>query len=275
MWNETRRRSPLPTTRAVSPHPLPRLVRGPAAPGLRVLTVAIDVVTQASAPPLPCPAPLPLCRSSSTSRALSEGLRAYGHWAAPVTLKAFSFAGWAVSTSAAAAARNVGAMLPDSRSLLSSLERAFEPVSTVPLGRKAGSLRGLWFALLFCSATEPNTASHGACCSNPVSTAGMATAESPYAAVLAALERELRPAPSPGFRSRALSLQALTAACVLSSLSRPSCACRLNLAPARRYIVLSLVYLAFLRYCAERSPHLSTPLLRRVRRRLLSELRRS
>ena len=156
-----------------------------------------------------------------------------------------------------------------------SLERAFEPVSTVPLGRKAGSLRGLWFALLFCSATEPNTASHGACCSDPVSTAGMATAESPYAAVLAALERELRPAPSPGFRSRALSLQALTAACVLSSLSRPSCACRLNLAPARRYIVLSLVYLAFLRYCAERSPHLSTPLPRRVRRRLLSELRRS
>ncbi|TNY21319.1 Proteophosphoglycan ppg4 [Rhodotorula diobovata] len=70
----------------------------------------------------------------------------------------------------------------------------------------------------------------------------MATAESPYAAVLAALERELRPAPSPGFRSRALSLQALTAA----------------------YIVLSLVYLAFLRYCAERSPHLSTPLPRRV-----------
>ncbi|GAA5921092.1 hypothetical protein JCM3775_004087 [Rhodotorula graminis] len=66
--------------------------------------------------------------------------------------------------------------------------------------------------------------------------------DSPYAAVLLALEWELRPTPSPGFRSRALFLEALTAS----------------------YVAVALVYLTILRRRAEHSSGSSTPLLRRV-----------
>ncbi|KPV72571.1 uncharacterized protein RHOBADRAFT_55672 [Rhodotorula graminis WP1] len=66
--------------------------------------------------------------------------------------------------------------------------------------------------------------------------------DSPYAAVLLALEWELRPTPSPGFRSRALFLEALTAS----------------------YVAVALVYLTILRRRAELSSGSSTPLLRRV-----------
>ncbi|GAA5902283.1 hypothetical protein JCM8208_007249 [Rhodotorula glutinis] len=69
-----------------------------------------------------------------------------------------------------------------------------------------------------------------------------AAPDTPYAAVLLALERELRPTPSPGFRGRALFLEALTAA----------------------YLALALVYLTVLRRRAEHSSRSSTPLLHRV-----------
>ncbi|GAA5837006.1 hypothetical protein JCM9279_007730 [Rhodotorula babjevae] len=66
--------------------------------------------------------------------------------------------------------------------------------------------------------------------------------DSPYAAVLYSLERELRPTPSTGFRGRALFLEALTAA----------------------YLALALVYLTVLRRRVEHSSRSSTPLLRKV-----------
>ncbi|GAA6057074.1 hypothetical protein JCM3770_001445 [Rhodotorula araucariae] len=66
--------------------------------------------------------------------------------------------------------------------------------------------------------------------------------DAPYAEVLAAIERELHPGPSPGFRGRALFLEALTAA----------------------YVALALFYLASLIVRARRDGTSLPPLFRRI-----------
>ncbi|BGP51007.1 hypothetical protein JCM10450v2_006933 [Rhodotorula kratochvilovae] len=71
---------------------------------------------------------------------------------------------------------------------------------------------------------------------------GSLAPDSPYAAVLAALERELHPVPSPGFRGRALFLEALTAA----------------------YVALALVYLTCLLSRAQRDGSSLLPVVKRL-----------